>query len=261
MTKKFTPETIKLLKNFSSLTHGFSQRKFINPNGEECDLLLGKFADKNNSSQHLKWFLNSLSIKNSDQIFILNQTHSDRVFVLDDLEKTENEVRREDADAIITHLTDKPIGVLTADCVPIILFDPVYHITGVIHAGRKGTQKRILSKTIAVMNSTYGCESADIKMGIGPAIGGCCYEVDKFCIDPFINGYPQWENFVKDASAGKFMLDLITANEYDALDAGILSENISRSGHCTSCDNHRWYSYRREGTTGRILTLSMLHPK
>jgi YfiH family protein len=261
MAKNFTPETIKLLKNFSSLTHGFSQRNYINPQGEECDLQLGKFGDKNNSSQHRKWFLNSLSIKISDQIFILNQTHSDRVFVLDDLEKTEKEIALEDADAIITHLTEKPIGVLTADCVPIILFDPVQHITGVIHAGRKGTQKRILSKTISMMNSTYGCKVSNIKMGIGPAIGGCCYEVDKSCIDPFINGYPQWENFVKNASAGKFMLDLITANEYDASGAGVLPENISRSGHCTSCDNHRWYSYRREGTTGRILTVSMLHPK
>jgi YfiH family protein len=254
-------ETIKSLKTFPSLTHGFSQRNFLNPEGEKCELLLGKFNDKNNSLQHRKWFLNSLSIKNTDQIFILNQTHSDRVFVLDDLEKTEKEVAHENADAIITHLTDKPIGVLTADCVPIILFDPVNHITGVIHAGRKGTQNRILSKTIAVMNTTYGCEVSNIKMGIGPAIGGCCYEVDKSCIERFINVYPQWEKFVKDASAGKFMLDLITANEYDALDAGILAENISRSGHCTSCDNHLWYSYRREGKTGRILTVSILHRK
>ena len=261
MTENIKLETINLFKTFPSLTHGFSQRNFINPQGEKCDLQLGKFDDKNNSSQHRKWFLNSLSIKNTDQIFILNQTHSDRIFVLDDLEKTENEVALEEADAIITHLTDKPIGVLTADCVPIILFDPVFHITAVVHAGRKGTQKKILSKTIAGMNKTYGCAVSNIKMGIGPAIGGCCYEVDKSCIEPFINGYPHWENFIKNAPVGKFMLDLITANEYDALDAGILPENISRSGHCTSCDNHLWYSYRREGTTGRILTVSMLHPE
>jgi YfiH family protein len=261
MAKIITPETIKLLNNFTSLTHGFSQRNFFNPEGEECELLLGKFNDKNNSLQHRKWFLKSLSINNTEQIYILNQTHSDRVFVLDDLEKTEKEVSYEDADAIITHLENRPIGVLTADCVPIILFDPVNHITGVIHAGRKGTQKRILSKTISVMISTYGCEVSNIKMGIGPAIGGCCYEVDKSCIEPFINGFHQWEQFVKSVSKDKFMLDLITANEYDALDSGILAQNISRSGHCTSCDNHLWYSYRREGKTGRILTVSMLNNK
>ncbi|MGV7222715.1 MAG: peptidoglycan editing factor PgeF [Nitrospinales bacterium] len=261
MAKFITPETIKLLKNFSSLTHGFSQRNFINPEGEESDLLLGKLNDKNNSSQHRKWFLNSLSIKNTEQIFILNQTHSDKVFVLDDLEKTEKEVSLQDADAIVTHLKNRPIGVLTADCVPIILYDPVNHITGVVHAGRKGTQKRILSKTIAVMKTNYGCDLSNIKLGIGPAIGGCCYEVDKSCISPFIKNFSQWKEFVKSVSGGKFMLDLITANEYDALDAGILAENISRSGHCTSCDNHLWYSYRREGITGRILTVSMLKDK
>ena len=253
--------SIKLLKNFTSLTHGFNQRKFFNSEGEECDLLLGKFKDENNSLLHRKWFLNSLSIKNSDQIFILNQTHSDRVYVLDDYKKTENDVANEDADAIITHLQDRPIGVLTADCVPIILFDPVNNITGVIHAGRKGTQKRILSKTIAEMSTTYECRVPNIKMGIGPAIGGCCYEVDESCIKPFRKDYPQWKQFVKVAQADKFWLDLITANEQDALDAGIVAENIAKSDHCTSCENHLWYSYRREGKTGRILTLSMLKQK
>jgi len=261
MAEIIKPKTIKLLKNFSSLTHGFSQRKFFNPEGEKCDLLLGKFNDINYSLQHRNWFLKSLSINNTDQIFILNQTHSDKIFVLDDLEKTEEEVAGENADAIVTHLMDRPIGVLTADCVPIILFDHVNFVTGVVHAGRKGTQKRILSKTIAVMKTNYGCMASNIIMGIGPAIGGCCYEVDKSCIEPFIKNYPKWENFVNDASAGKFMLDLVTANESDAFDAGILAENISRSGHCTSCDNHLWYSYRREGKTGRILTVSMLNQK
>jgi YfiH family protein len=261
MSENIKFKSIKMLKIFSSLTHGFSQRKFHNPEGEECDLLLGKFDDKNNSIQHRKWFLNSLSIKNIDQIFILNQTHSDRVFVLDDSEKIEKEVANENADAIITHLTDKPIGVLTADCVPIILFDPIKHITGVVHAGRKGTQQRILSKTIKMMNKTYGCALSHINIGIGPAIGGCCYEVDKPCIEPFINNFSQWKQFVQKAPGDKFMLDLITANEFDALEAGVLPENIERSGHCTSCENHLWYSYRREGTTGRILTVSMLQRK
>lgn len=261
MTENIKLETINLLKIFPSLTHGFSQRKFLNSEGEECDLLLGKFNDKNNSLLHRKLFLNSLSIKNSDQIFILNQTHSDRIYVLDDNKKTEKNIANEDADAIITHLLDRPIGVLTADCVPIILFDPVNNITGVVHAGRKGTQKRILSKTIAEMNAFYGCSASNIKMGIGPAIGGCCYEVDESCIEPFRKDYPQWKQFVKVAQADRFLLDLITANKQDALDSGIMAENIAQSDHCTSCENHLWYSYRREGKTGRILTVSMLNQK
>ena len=261
MSKIIKLETIKLLKNFPSLTHGFSQRKFLNSEDEECDLLLGKFNDENISLLHRQWFLNSLAIKNNDQIFILNQTHSDRIYVLDDYKKTEKDVVNEDADAIITNLHYRPIGVLTADCVPVILFDPVNNITGVIHAGRIGTLKRILSKTIAEMNTFYGCNVSNIKMGIGPAIGGCCYEVDESCIEPFQKDFPKWKQFVKVAQADKFMLDLITANEQDALDAGIMAENIVNSDHCTSCENHLWYSYRREGKTGRILTVSMLKQK
>lgn len=252
------PVSIRPLKIFPALVHGFSPRYFYTRDGEKTELLLGKHADDNSSARHRQWFLRSLSIDKTDQVFILNQTHSDRVYVLDDVEKTESDIADEEADAIVTHLTDRPLGVLTADCLPIIIYDPVLHVTGVTHAGRKGTQARILSKTLDRMRDVYGCQSKNIKLGMGPGIGGCCYEVDGPCIEPFRLAYPLWKRFVKNSAPGKFKLDLLSANEQDANDAGILSENIFRSGDCTACANHLWYSYRREGVTGRILTLSML---
>ena len=57
------------------------------------------------------------------------------------------------------------------------------------------------------------------------------------------------------------LLDLLKANEADGLEAGILNKNIHRSGECTSCNNDRWFSYRKEGTTGRIVSLAMLREK
>ena len=133
------PVSIWALKNFSALVHGFSQRNFISSEGEKKELLLGKYDDENCSLQHRQWFLQSLCIKNTEQIFLLKQTHSDRVYVLEDADKAEADVAGEEADALITHLTNRPIGVLTADCIPIIIYDPVLHVTGAVHAGRKGT--------------------------------------------------------------------------------------------------------------------------
>lgn len=253
--------SIPALKSFSSLVHGFSPRNYFTREGEQRDLLLGKHDDENLSLEHRRWFLRSLSIKNTDQVFILKQTHSSRVYVLDDLKKTETAVASEEADAIITHLTERPLGVLTADCVPIIIYDPVLHVTGVVHAGRKGTQMRILSQTLGVLRSVYGCRAHDIRLGMGPGIGGCCYEVDETCIEPFRQTYPAWKKFVKKPRGNKFMIDLFSANKLDAEDAGILPENIFRSGDCTACATHLWYSYRREGTAGRLLTISMLGRK
>ena len=253
------PVSIQLLKNFQALVHGFSPRNFIGPDGEQIELILGRHDDENCSRRHRQWYLRSLSIKKTDQVFILKQIHSDRIYVLEDPEKTESDIAGEEADAIITHLIERPLGVLTADCVPIIIYDPVLHVTGVVHAGRKGTQMRILSKTLDRMRNIYGCLPDNLKLGMGPGIGGCCYEVDEPCIEPFRQNYPLWNQFIKKSDADKYRIDLFSANEQDALDAGIIAGNIARSGDCTACANHLWYSYRREGKTGRILTISMLN--
>jgi YfiH family protein len=239
------------------LAHAFSPRSFEREKGVREELLLGRKSDPRSSQQHRQLFLENLNI-DSKELFFVKQAHGDRVFVLDDPQKSADQVEREEADALITHLNEKPIAVLTADCVPVILYDPEKHVAGVIHAGRKGTQMRIVSKTISMLSISYGCRPQDVVMAMGPAIGGCCYEVEDPCIVPFRENYPGWEDFVTANSQHRFMLDLLKANEMDGVQAGISKENIHRSGECTSCNNDRWFSYRKEGTTGRTVSLAML---
>lgn len=254
------PASISSLKIFSGFVHGFSPRYFKTPEGKTEDLLLGRIDDIGNVREHREEFLRTLAIK-TDQVFLLKQTHGDRVYVLDDPEKTEADVAKEEGDAIVTHLVDKPLGVLTADCIPIVLYDPVRHVAGAVHAGRKGTEKRILSGTLEVFRDVYGSRIQDICIGMGPGIGGCCYEVDEHCVEPFRENYPDWKCFAKKAPGKKYRIDLFGANEQDAKEAGVPKANIDRSWECTSCSNHRWYSYRREGKTGRLMTISMLGQK
>ncbi len=242
---------------FPRLVHAFSPRSFERENGLHEELSLGRKSDSRSSAQHRQWLLENLNI-DSKELFFVKQVHGDRVFVLDDPQKSADQVEREEADALITHLTEKPIAVLTADCVPVILYDPEKHVAGAIHAGRKGTQKSIVSKTISMLSKAYGSNPQDVVMALGPAIGGCCYEVDEPCVEPFRQNYRGWEGFVTANSRSRFMLDLLKANAMDAERAGISKENIHRSGECTSCNNDRWFSYRREGTTGRIVSLAML---
>ena len=212
------------------------------------------------SVQHARYFLKSLGIA-SEEIFIANQVHGNRIYVLENPDLTSEHVAAIEADAIITALVDRPLGVLTADCVPILVYDPKIHVTGVVHAGRKGTQERILSKTLSTLVRVFGSQSADIIVGLGPAIGGCCYEVDEPCLPPFQKQFVDWESFTRNSGDGKYLLDLPHANKLDALSAGVESKNIFNLEQCTSCHPERWFSYRREGPTGRLVSLAMLRTR
>ncbi len=170
------------------------------------------------------------------------------------------EVAKWEGDALITSLTGKPVGVMTADCLPVVLYDPKNHAVGVVHAGRLGTQQGILSACVKAMKEAFGTRPESLSMGMGPGIGPCCYEVDADCILPFQERFEGWEKLVSEQNDGKFLLDLVAANVEDAKGAGIPPENIYGSRECTACNVDRWYSYRKEGTTGRMVTLAMLVP-
>ena len=223
----------------------------------QMEMKLGRKGLKETSVQHMRWFLESLDII-AEEMFILNQVHGNRVYVLEDPDLSPEQVGAVEGDALITHLVNRPIGVLTADCVPIILYDPERHVTGAVHAGRKGTQKRVLSNTLATMTQVYGSRPADIIVGFGPAIGGCCYEVDEPCLPPFQESFGNWKKFTKKSADGKYLLNLPEANKLDALSAGVQLKNIFDLEECTACHLERWFSYRKEGPTGRLVSLAML---
>jgi purine-nucleoside/S-methyl-5'-thioadenosine phosphorylase / adenosine deaminase len=247
--------SISLLNKQPGLAHGFSPRAYEREDGTTTEL---NFSSGSPSSRsHLQLFLRSIGI-HSDEVFKVRQVHGDDVYELKDASTSSAQVVDVPADAIITRLVDRPIGILTADCIPVVVYDFRARVAGVIHAGRKGTAKNIVSKTIQAMQKLYGSEPQDIVAGMGPGIGPCCYEVDADCIEPFKRSYPGWTGFAKPFPSGKFMLDLFSANAEDAKMAGIRPENISQTGLCTSCHVARFFSYRREATAGRMLTVAML---
>ena len=207
--------------------------------------------------KHQFFFSQSLGIKNK-VLFRTHQVHGNNVYILKDPNTPTDEVRRQEADAIVTHLADCPVMILTADCVPIIIYDPVKYVTGVVHAGRMGTQKSILNNTIKVLFHEYGSNPKDLIVGMGPAIRGCCYEVDEQCALPFIKRSSVNYTLVKKSTQGKYFLDLPEVNRVEGCEAGVLDKNIYTDGPCTSCNIHKWYSYRKEGKTGRLMTLAML---
>jgi hypothetical protein len=257
MKEAISSFSIARLRKFPLLVHATSPRCYEAEGGYKGSLFYYGSRTENIFKTHQQWFLNSLGIKDAF-VYRVRQVHGNRVYVLNDPLISVEQVEKEEADAIVTHLSGRPLAVLTADCIPIIIYDPVRHVTGVVHAGRKGTEKFIFSNVVEILVREYGSSPLDLTVGMGPAIRGCCYEVDKSCVSPFLERTPRHNGWVREAKNGKFLLDLLEANRQEGTAAGIPLKNIYSDGPCTSCDSHRWYSYRKEGTTGRMMTLAML---
>lgn len=251
---------INRFDKFPNLIHASSPRYFKNTSDE---LEQYDFAGRNSSrkkTEHLIRFMKKVELENMLP-FLINQIHSDEIFILKDESQTREQVSSINADAIMTHLSEIPIGIFTADCIPVLLYDPKLHVAAAIHAGREGTLQGIVNKSIMAMRREYGCQPKNLVAGLGLGIGGCCYEIDENCLNSFENKIPFESPFVKSKGNGKFLLDLFAVNAQQAMDAGLLPENISRNEECTFCSPMNYFSYRREGQTGRILTFIMLQPK
>lgn len=187
------------------------------------------------------------SIKN---LIFMDQVHGDNVVVI--AHAMDNRIS--DCDALITHERKIPLMVMVADCIPILFYDPVQKVIGAAHAGRNGTFLRIAQKTVLKMQETFGCEMHDIMIGLGASIQSCCYEVGKDLADIASNNFGEGFIMMRDE---KYYLDLQALNRAQLLEVGIKEENIEVSSSCTACDEN-YFSYRREGETGRFAGFIMM---
>jgi purine-nucleoside/S-methyl-5'-thioadenosine phosphorylase / adenosine deaminase len=192
-----------------------------------------------------------------ERLILVNQVHGSSVLVLDDFVGGPSSYRLTDADAIITGLTDFPIGILTADCLPILLYDPVNAVAGAVHAGWKGTVRSIVVKTVEAMRARFGTNPRDIICALGPYIGPCCYGVGENVYAEFSDAFGNVDCFKRDS--GALRLDIGASNVSQLHEAGIIKDNISISPFCTSCRNDLFFSYRKDNKrTGRQLSFIML---
>ncbi|HEX2172916.1 MAG TPA: peptidoglycan editing factor PgeF [Dehalococcoidia bacterium] len=165
-----------------------------------------------------------------------------------------------DTDALVTDCSGVALLLLVADCTPVLLLDPVRPAIATVHAGWRGTVRRIVAETVDRMEATFGTQPADLIAGIGPVIGPCCYEVD----DPVIAGIRAAQpddapDLLKLKPNGRAQLDLAEANRRQLLRAGVRPERIEVAGICTACTTALFYSERREGRpSGRFGALMMI---
>lgn len=250
---------------FSSTRHGgYSQGRY----GEfNVNLYCGDDIEAVQKNRQL--LCQSLAIQ-PDRLLMPHQVHGVEVRRVTqdilDLSASERQEALEGVDALMTDVKEVCIGVSTADCIPLIIYDPEHAAASVIHAGWRGTVSRIVQHTVKAMVETYGSDVRKLKAVVGPGISLQSFEVGDevytqfdeaafpmeviSCKMPAMNGGMQ----------EKWHIDLWACNRLQLLGVGLLPKHIQVAGICTYEHYEDYFSARRLGVnSGRILTAIVIH--
>ncbi|GIV66368.1 MAG: peptidoglycan editing factor PgeF [Chloroflexota bacterium] len=190
-----------------------------------------------------------------ESIFDVWQVHSDKILLSEKPRPLDHP--HEKADAIVTNNPSITLFMRFADCVPILLFDPVHQVIGLIHAGWKGTVQKIAAKTVQFMAQQFNSSPADILAGIGPSIGVDHYIIGDDVVQEVNKSFGSQGKIVLHPVNGSIHFDLWSANEILLREVGVKSIQVAQV--CTACDLERWFSHRAEqGKTGRFAALIKL---
>lgn len=193
-----------------------------------------------------------------------SQTHSSNLAIIDVCKKgkgsTDFETAIANTDGMITGVPGIYICIQVADCVPILLYDPRQKVVAAVHAGWRGTVRRITEAAVKMMMHTFQSQPSDIIAGIGPSNGPCCYEVGEDVHHEVCKCLDNHKDVIKPADKpGKYYFDQWRANYLQLRNWGIPEENIETAGICSQCHSETFFSARKdEGVTGRTTAGIML---
>ena len=229
----------KKLNKFSSVNHCFFSKKGGISQGIYNSLNCGLSSndDKKNVQKNLEIVTRKIKLK-ADSLFTMNQTHSNNVVVINEENK---HIQRINSDALVTNLTDVAISVLTADCVPVLIYDEVNQIIASVHAGWKGALGGIIENTLNEIVKLG--RNGKINVAIGPCIDVCNYEVGQEFYDMFIQKSKKNNNFFLPAKKNKFLFNLrkYVNSKFEKLEINHV-ENINFD---TFSEKEKFFSFRR----------------
>jgi YfiH family protein len=154
-------------------------------------------------------------------------------------------------DGLLTDVANQPLGMFTADCVPVFVSAKNGAVVGILHAGWRGVQGKILMRAVRLLKKRWGIAPADVRAWVGPSIGSCCFEV-RWDVARY---FPNARRRVKD----RWTVDLGKALQCQAISLGIQWSRPATSKGCTMHDK-RWFSYRRDQTADRQVSLILKTP-
>ncbi|WZL83224.1 peptidoglycan editing factor PgeF [Vallitaleaceae bacterium 9-2] len=247
----------ELFKQHKHITHGYTTRLEGASQGAFASLNMGfnRGDAEENVIENYRRVTKTLGLS-TQQLVLSDQIHSDVVMAVDERHLGMGITKKSQIKGVDGLMTDKPgVGLTTfyADCVPLFFYDPIHQAIALSHSGWRGTVKKIGLKTLDQMRQHYGTNPEEVLIGIGPAIGQCCYEVSKDVKKEFDLSFND-DIIAKIMSptpknSEKYMLNLKLANQLMFKEAGVKASNIEVSSLCTSCHDELFFSHRRMGAS------------
>ena len=201
---------------------------------------------KSNCLDCVDYFLKLQKNFKLKKIILLKQIHSSLGLCIKDIDfvKSTIDIFRHEGDFLVTNVRLLGLGVLTADCLPIIFYDPKNHVIGIAHAGWRGSVNRIVSKVIDSMKKNFNSNVQDLIIYFGSCAKVCCYEVKEDFLENLEDFYFYREVIIK--KENKIFFDLAKFNKLLLLDLGVKLKNINNQyNNCTIC-NSSFFSHRKD---------------
>lgn len=234
------------------VAHGFSTRRGGVSEGifATLNLSMNRGDDPDRVRENYRRFCAAIGV-DVGKIVCASQVHGDtvRTVTAADLGIGLDEGEPWKADGLITDIPGVVLTIFTADCLPILLYDPVRRVVGAVHAGWRGTALGIAARGVERMAEAFGARPGDILAAVGPGISTCCFETHRDVPDglragmgagaePYIHPVPGTE---------KYHVDLKGANRAWLLQAGVAPEHIAVCDACTACGREIFWSHRKMG--------------
>ncbi len=248
--------TSKKLSKIEGLIHGFTDRNggMSEPPYNTLNLGLNTGDLDYNVGNNYKIVASEIGV-DSDSFFTASQVHGKNIVIVGPLETRESILKRS-ADALLTKSTGKLVGVTVADCVPVLIVDPVLRAVAAVHCGWRSLAEKILFEVVETMIKRWGSDPKDLIAAIGPSIRGCCYVIKKDVAKKLVAtvDLKLKEYYLTPEPAGDlFKVDLATLALFQLYRCGLQRNSIEVLPYCTYCRPELFFSYRRNPDTGRHL--------
>ncbi len=244
-------QSSQALEDVPGLAHGFSTRLGGVSEGSyaSLDLSLDRGDDPDHVRENYRRFFAAIGATGK-QTAMLRQVHGDTIRTVTTADVKSDLYDRRDAegDGMITALPGVALVVFVADCIPILLCDPVRRVIGAVHAGWRGTAAGVADRAVEKMQLAYGCKPRDIRAAIGPGIGPTCFETHEDVPNAMMAAVASPAlPYIKILENGKFAVDLKGINAKRLELMGLDPRNIDICDHCTACLGDKYWSHRRMG--------------
>ncbi len=200
--------------------------------------------------ENYRRLLSAAGLPGADRLVLARQVHGDalRVCTAADAGKGLDRERDFEADGLMTDEVGLTLAVFTADCIPILLYDPVRRAVAAVHAGWRGTALGIAARAVRRMGEVYGTRPEDLRAAVGPGISRCCFVTDGDVPEAMrraLGGAAEPCLFPLPGAPGRWQVDLKGLNRHWLREAGV--REIDVSSECTHCRPERYWSHRRTG--------------